>query len=138
MQCPNKPIKSTSVVVVPGVSVTITIPNEIFTPNEIFSIIICQNIPTSGYGLPVILASGGATYNLLDKCGNNIIGGELRCRTCYKIYYNDFPIHMTVVSPICNICNKTSSLIGLVASTGTAASVVLDTVKNSSKTAKSE
>lgn len=133
MNCPNKPIKSTGIVVVPGVSVTIAFPSETFTAPEIFTIAICQSIPTSAYGLPVLVSFGGvSTFNLLDKCGNFVIGGELRSRQCYRIYFNDFPVHMTVVSPICNICNKTAALVGVLGISETIDSGVA-TVESKSK-----
>ena len=40
------------------------------------------------------------TYGLVefDKCGNYVFGGEVRTGRVYKIYYSDFPAHMTIVS----------------------------------------
>ena len=110
--CDCNVLKSTAVAI-SGTTVIITIPTTTFTTPDTFNLVIAQTLPTLGYGYPVIINNNGQFINLLDKMGNYVIAGELRPRKCYKIYYNDFPSHMTVISQIDHICPKTSSTVGV-------------------------
>ncbi len=90
-------IKSTAIEVGSNL-ITVTIPTTTFISPEKFNLAIVQNIPISAYGLPISITNGSSTWNLFDKCGNYVFGGEVRTGRVYKIYYSDFPAHMTIVS----------------------------------------
>lgn len=96
--CNCNVIKST-LVTVTGSAITVTIPSTTsFVSPEKFNLAIMQDIPISAYGLPISVTNGSSTWSLFDKCGNYVFGGEVRTGRIYKVYYSDFPSHLTIVS----------------------------------------
>lgn len=98
-------IKSTGVTYATG-TLTITIPTVTLTNGQVFTLTICQTIPsfTAGDNPQVVVTDGSSTYDVYLQIGNYVRGMGLKSRRRLTMVYGTDPIHMTVISP-CLRCN---------------------------------
>lgn len=59
---------------------------------------LCQSIPDTAAGLPVVLSINGTTVPLWNKYGNPIIGANLKTRFLYKGFYGDSTPHVILIN----------------------------------------
>lgn len=75
------------------------------TDEDRFNFRLCQNIPSTGATLPVLVTVNGSTIPLLNKYGNPIIGSELKTRRIYRGYYGANTPHVLIYNTPINCCN---------------------------------
>lgn len=82
-------------------NLTITIPAATLTNGQVFSLILCQSIPTitAGDNPQVLINDGTTTYNLYLQMGNYVRANSLNCRRRLLLVYGTDPSHITVLSP---------------------------------------
>lgn len=106
MNCDILHIKSTAISytaatdTVPS-NLTITIPTVTLTNGQVFTLNLCQSIPTitPGDNPQVLITDGASTYNLYLQMGNYVRGAGLKCRRRLTLVYGSDPAHITVLSP---------------------------------------
>lgn len=82
-------------------NVVITLPNATLVNGQVFSLSICQQLPTVAPGTnpQVYLSINGTAYPLYLKMGNYVRINSLRCRKQLLMVYGSDPDHITVLSP---------------------------------------
>ena len=94
-------------------SITVTATNVVLdfasvvtlTDEERFDFRICQNVPSTGLALPVLVTVNGSTIPLLNKYGNPITGVNLRTRKIYRGYYGASTPHVLVYNTPITCCD---------------------------------
>lgn len=94
-------IKSTSIAYTANTNVTITIPAVTLANGQVFTLDICQSLPTltPGDNPQVLVTDGTNTYNVQLQMGNYVRAMSLKCRRRLTMVYGTDPSHMTVLSP---------------------------------------
>jgi hypothetical protein len=100
MTCDILHIRSTGVTYTTG-TLTITIPSVTLTNGQVFTLTICQSIPTitAGDNPQVVVTDGSSTYDLYLQMGNYVRASGLKSRRRLTLVYGTDPAHITVLSP---------------------------------------
>jgi hypothetical protein len=82
-------------------NLTITIPSVTLTNGQVFTLSLCQRLPTinAGDNPQVLITDGSSTYDLYLQMGNYVRASGLRCRRRLTLVYGTDPAHITVLSP---------------------------------------
>lgn len=124
----NKIVRSTSLVLVVGETLTVNIPTPSPIANgEEYCLIICQSIPANATTEQVVLCwANGTIVNLNSLSGNYVRADQLKCRKRYKIKFGSDPVHYSLVCPIkCSSKTYTlASINNIVATKGIIATTV--------------
>lgn len=101
MFCDILHVKSTAISYTAGTNLTITIPSATLANGQVFTLDICQSLPTinPGDNPPVLITNGSSTYNLHLQMGNYVRANSLKCRKRLTLVFGTDPSHMTVLSP---------------------------------------
>lgn len=101
MNCDILHVKSTDIAYTAGTNLTITIPTVTLTNGQVFTLDLCQALPTlnAGDNPPVLIENNGTTLNLQLQMGNYVRARSLKCRKRLTLVYGTDPTHYTVLSP---------------------------------------
>jgi hypothetical protein len=79
----------------------ITIPSATLTNGQVFTLDICQSMPTitAGDNPYVVINDGTNTYNLYLGMGNYVRSSNLKNRTRLVLVYGSDPAHISVIAP---------------------------------------
>lgn len=100
----NHFIKSSAMAVTgtsPNQVLTITIPPTTFTNLDEYCLALCQDIPSNAGTLPIKIANGTTTYNVMCRKGNTLRADQVRSRRRYKITYGNDSAHIMFLSSVC-------------------------------------
>lgn len=126
--CCKNLVKSTSLVLSAGKTLTVNIPTPATIENgKEFCLVICQSIPTVATTEQVVLRwANGTIVNLNSLSGNYVRADQLKCRKRYKIKFGSDPVHYSLVCPIkCSSKTYTlASINNIVATKGIIATTV--------------
>ena len=82
-------------------NLTITIPSVTLTNGQVFTLSLCQSLPTitPGDNPYVLITDGSSTYNLYLNMGNYVRASGLKSRRRLTLVYGNDPTHITILSP---------------------------------------
>lgn len=109
----NHFIKSSAVAVTgtsPNQVLTVTIPTTAFINLDEYCLAICQAIPSNAGSLPVKIANGSNTYNVICRKGNTLRADQIRSKRRYKITYGNDPVHIMFMGCVCPTAHTVSLL----------------------------
>lgn len=106
MNCDILHVKSLEIAYTAGANLTITIPTATLTNGQVFTLSICQSLPTleAGDNPPVLITDGTTTLNLFLQMGNYVRARSLKCRKRLTLVYGTDPNHYTVLAPCLRSC----------------------------------
>jgi hypothetical protein len=106
MVCDILHIKSTAIAYTAATdtnpsNLTITIPSVTLTNGQVFTLTLCQSMPTitAGDNPQVLITDGSSTYNLYLQMGNYVRAYGLKGRRRLTLVYGNDPTHISVISP---------------------------------------
>lgn len=106
MKCDILHIKSTAITYTAATetdpsNLTITIPTVTLTNGQVFTLSLCQSLPTitAGDNPQVVISDGTNTYDLYLQMGNYVRAYGLKCRRRLTLVYGSDPEHVSVISP---------------------------------------
>lgn len=106
MNCDILHVKSTNITYTAGTNVTITIPTATLVNGQVFTLDLCQSLPTlnAGDNPPVFITNGETSLNLYLQIGNYVRARSLKCRRRLTVVYGTDPEHYTVLAPCLKTC----------------------------------
>lgn len=114
--CPR--LVATTAVAATGGNLVLTIPSQQLLQGQKICLLIQQAIPTGSDALPVVLADGTTNISLINRCGNNVFGDQVRTRRIYNATIGVSPAHAMVTSR--NLCPTANILAPISPTTATA------------------
>lgn len=106
MNCDILHVKSTDITYAAGTSLTITIPTVTLVNGQVFTLDLCQSLPTinAGDNPPVFITNDTTSLNVSLQIGNYVRARSLKCRKRLTIVYGTDPAHYTVLAPCLKSC----------------------------------
>lgn len=82
-------------------TLAITIPSATLTNGQVFTLALCQSIPTitAGDNPLVTITNGSSIWNLYLNMGNHVRANNLKSRNRLTLVYGNDPEHITVLAP---------------------------------------
>lgn len=121
-------VKSTSIAL-SGTTLTITIPNQTIRNQTKLCIALCQSIPDGvTQNTTVVISINGTNFTVINPCGNDIYGDQLRCRrVLHATFATDTSLAVVSRSRLCCTDHGFPVIPVPTTSTATAASAAPDT-----------